>query len=337
MITARYVDLTPIGVMRGLSGGPGDDASVLLQALLRRDPDRTWDPGELAALPAKPLKVWARLMFQLQRAGCIDTFLAPPGNPDRRWAGVQSDLAAMVAMGAAQAALLDADGLVVAQARNDRAPDPAATAPPPEVSLQLRIGHGAGSAVYGLALRGLAPERCLPLVRLARRLVRQHTAHMAHTAHTAHMGHTAHTSHTSHTAASPAAPMEAARPLEEVLTRELLGLADHCPGLLSTAIASRDGLALATTGALQADALSATSAFLLDEMDTHLGPLREGGNAREVLVWTDGGPWYFSAIGPLPYLLALHAAPDVPAALLRHAGALGCTRLVALLALLTAA
>ena len=328
MITARYVDLTPIGVMRGLSGGPGDDASVLLQALLRRDPDRTWDPGELAALPAKPLKVWARLMFQLQRAGCIDTFLAPPGNPDRRWAGVQSDLAAMVALGAAQAALLDADGLVVAQARNDRAPDPAATAPPPEVSLHLRIGHGAGSAVYGLALRGLAPERCLPLVRLARRLVRQHTAH------TAHMGHTA---HTSHTAASPAAPMEAARPLEEVLTRELLGLADHCPGLLSTAIASRDGLALATTGALQADALSATSAFLLDEMDTHLGPLREGGNAREVLVWTDGGPWYFSAIGPLPYLLALHAAPDVPAALLRHAGALGCTRLVALLALLTAA
>ena len=328
MITARYVDLTPIGVMRGLSGGPGDDASVLLQALLRRDPDRTWDPGELAALPAKPLKVWARLMFQLQRAGCIDTFLAPPGNPDRRWAGVQSDLAAMVALGAAQAALLDADGLVVAQARDDRAPDLAATAPPPEVCLHLWIGHGAGAAVYGLALRGLAPERCLPLVRLARRLVRQHTAH------TAHMGHTA---HTSPTAASPAAPMEAARPLEEVLTRELLGLADHCPGLLSTAIASRDGLALATTGTLQADALSATSAFLLDEMDTHLGPLREGGNAREVLVWTDGGPWYFSAIGPLPYLLALHAAPDVPAALLRHAGALGCARLVALLALLTAA
>jgi len=319
MITARYVDLTPIGVMRGLSGGPGDDASVLLQALLRRDPGRTWDPGELATLTAKPLKVWARLMFQLQRAGCIDTFLAPPGNPDRRWAGVQSDLAAMVAQGAAQAALLDADGLVVAQARDDRAPDLAGTAPPPEVCLRLRIGRGAGATVYGLALRGLAPERCLPLVRLARRLVRQHTAH------------------TAHMPTFPAAPMEDARPLEEVLTRELLGLADHCPGLLSTAIASRDGLALATTGALQADALSATSAFLLDEMDTHLGPLREGGNAREVLVWTDGGPWYFSAIGPLPYLLALHAAPDVPAALLRHAGALGCARMVALLAPLTAA
>ena len=72
-------------------------------------------------------------------------------------------------------------------------------------------------------------------------------------------------------------------------------------------------------------------------MDTHLGPLREVGSAREVLVWTDGGPWYFSAIGPLPYLLALHAAPDVPAAQLRHAGALGCARMVGLLAPLTAA
>jgi predicted regulator of Ras-like GTPase activity (Roadblock/LC7/MglB family) len=314
MTTVRYVDLTPLGVMRGLSEGRRDDASALLQALLLRDPGRAWEPAELAALPPRRAQDWARLMFQLQRAACIDTFLAPPANPDPRWAGVQSDLVAMVALGASQAALLDADGLVVAQAlgadcqdRRDRG-----TASPPQACVRLRAGDGANAAVYGLALQGLAPERCPPLVRLARRLVRLNTA------------------------VTPAPPAEPARPVEDLLARELRGLADHCPGLLSTAIASRDGLALATTGALQADALSATSAFLLDEMDTHLGPLREVGSAREVLVWTDGGPWYFSAIGPLPYLLALHAAPDVPAALLRHAGALGCARMVALLAPLTA-
>ncbi len=126
-------------------------------------------------------------------------------------------------------------------------------------------------------------------------------------------------------------PDDATGSLEAVLARELARLNDSCPGLLSSAIASRDGLALSTTGTLQADALSATSAFLLDEMDAHLGPLRAG-RAREVLVWADGGPWYFSAIGPLPYLLALHAAPGVPAAVLRHAGALGCARMATLLA-----
>ncbi|WP_343637230.1 roadblock/LC7 domain-containing protein [Roseateles sp.] len=312
MTALRYVDLTPLGVMRGLSGTRRDDASILLQALLRRDPGRAWDPGEFAALPARPLKVWARLMFELQGAGCIDTSLTRPGNPDRHWAGIQSDLAAMVALGASQATLLDGDGLVLAQAGG--APDLAA--PPADVRVPLKIGDGASAAAYALVLRGLAHERCPPLVRLARRLARQDVPLVA---------------------AAPAAPLEAARPLEDLLAWELRRLADQCPGLLSTAIASRDGLALAATGIVQPDALSATSAFLLDEMDTHLRPLREGAGAREVLVWTDSGPWYFSAIGALPYLLALHAAPHVPAALLRHAGAQGCARMTALLAPLNAA
>jgi len=121
---------------------------------------------------------------------------------------------------------------------------------------------------------------------------------------------------------------------EGMLVNELERLVEACPGLEGAALASTDGLALAATGALHPDILSATCTFLMEQMNSHLGRLRIG-LAREVLVWTDAGPWYFSVIGHLPCLLALHAAPGVPAGLLRHAGALGSARMAELLPALT--
>ncbi len=176
MSAARYLELTPLGVVRGLSDQHRDDAAALLRVLLRRDADQAWATGELRALLPGDLTAWARLLFQLQREGCIDVHLAPPGVPEAHWNGVQSDLAAMVAQGASQAVLMDADGLVLAQAGADGAADDAMQ-PPPAASVRLQVGDGALAAVYGLALRGLSSDHCRPLVRLARRLARARTWH----------------------------------------------------------------------------------------------------------------------------------------------------------------
>ena len=176
MIAARYVELTPRGVLRCMSTASGDAAIPLLRALLLRDADRAWQTDELARLMPDKSASTARTLFQLQRDRCIDVRLTPPENTTSDWAGVQSDLEAMVAQGASQAALLDADGLVLAQAvRPHHADD--ALAPPLVACTQLVVGNATLAGVYGLALHGLPAEDSWPLVQLARRLVRVRSWH----------------------------------------------------------------------------------------------------------------------------------------------------------------
>ena len=122
--------------------------------------------------------------------------------------------------------------------------------------------------------------------------------------------------------------------LEARLHAELCRLHELCDGLQGAAVATNDGLALCTLGSLLADTTAATAAFLIDELNTHLGVLRVG-SAREVAVWTDAGPWYMARINSLPYVIALFAGPAVPVAVLRHAGALAASRLAPTLAALT--
>jgi len=122
--------------------------------------------------------------------------------------------------------------------------------------------------------------------------------------------------------------------LELRLHGELRRLHELCDGLQSAAVATDDGLALCSLGSLLPDTASATAAFLINELNTHLGVLRAG-SAREVAVWTDAGPWYMARISSLPYVIALLAGPMVPVAVLRHAGALVANRLAPTLASLT--
>ncbi|HLO93364.1 MAG TPA: hypothetical protein VK195_03540, partial [Burkholderiaceae bacterium] len=107
-------------------------------------------------------------LFDLQRRQLVEVRLDAPEDDASLWPGVQGDLQDMVRAGAHWAALVDGDGLLLAQA-GLAAPQEALPAPA-EVSLHL--GEGALSASYALAAPGLALGRHALLVRLARRLVR---------------------------------------------------------------------------------------------------------------------------------------------------------------------
>lgn len=122
--------------------------------------------------------------------------------------------------------------------------------------------------------------------------------------------------------------------LEACLHAELCRLHELCAGLQGAAVATTDGLSLCTLGSLLPDTTAATAAFLIDELNTHLGVLRVG-SAHEVAVWTDAGPCYMARINSVPYVIALFAGPTVPVGMLRHAGALAASRLAPVLAALT--
>lgn len=120
-------------------------------------------------------------------------------------------------------------------------------------------------------------------------------------------------------------------PLDMRLQAELHRLHETCAELQGVAVATEEGLALCTLGSLWPEAACATASFLINQLNTHLGMLRAG-RAREVLIWTDSGPWYIARIASLPYVIALLGAGGTPAAGLRHAGALAAARLVGVLA-----
>jgi predicted regulator of Ras-like GTPase activity (Roadblock/LC7/MglB family) len=119
--------------------------------------------------------------------------------------------------------------------------------------------------------------------------------------------------------------------LDARLQAELQRLHEKCPGLRGAAVATDEGLPLCTLGSLAPETACATAAFLINELDAHLG-LLQAGRAREVLIWTGDGPCYIARVASLPYAIALLAAGRMPAAALRRAGAQACARLAAVLA-----
>ncbi|MGJ7505485.1 MULTISPECIES: hypothetical protein [unclassified Variovorax] len=122
--------------------------------------------------------------------------------------------------------------------------------------------------------------------------------------------------------------------LDAHLQAELRRLHEMCHDLQAAAIATDEGLALCASGSELPDVACATAAFLLNWLNTHLGMLQVGG-ACEVMIWTSSGPCYIARIASLPYVIALFAAGQMPAAALRHAGALASSRLVPVLTPLT--
>jgi hypothetical protein len=124
--------------------------------------------------------------------------------------------------------------------------------------------------------------------------------------------------------------------LEVQLQVELRRLFDLCDALAGAAVATNDGLVLGALGSLLPETASATAAFVLNELDAHLGVLRAA-RTQEIVVWTDAGPWYFARIGGLPFVIVLFARPEAPAGMLRHAGSLAASRLTPALAALASA
>ncbi|TDM05957.1 MAG: hypothetical protein C4K60_14865 [Ideonella sp. MAG2] len=105
----------------------------------------------------------------------------------------------------------------------------------------------------------------------------------------------------------------------ERLSDTLSSLPAICAQVSGAAVATSDGLALAVTGELRGDEAAAAAVFLMDELEAHLGLIRQG-RIREMLAWTERGHWYLTRVGDLPFVLVLGAEPASPAGLLRHAG-----------------
>lgn len=124
-------------------------------------------------------------------------------------------------------------------------------------------------------------------------------------------------------------PVDPTQLLSHVLSRT----STVCGLVNGAAVATSDGLALALSGELCRDEAPAAAAFLMDELDAHLGLVRDA-RAREMLVWTERGPWYLARVGDQPFVLALAAEASAPAGLLRHAGQLAIPALVPILAAL---
>lgn len=170
-VAKRYLELTPLGAAMCVGGPASDVCARLLQALLRREPQRPWQSEELAQmLPGEPGQA-PRALFQLQREGCIVVNVSAPIADERPWSAIRGDLQSFIKEGATLAALLDADGFVIAQADTE-CPNDDPLATPLEAALLIHVGEGLLAATYGLALRGLHAQHAASLVPLVRRLVR---------------------------------------------------------------------------------------------------------------------------------------------------------------------
>lgn len=170
-VANRYIELTPQGAAMCVGGPASDVRGRLLQALLRREPHRAWQSEELAQMLPDERQHAPRALFQLQREGCIVVSLSAPLADERPWSAIQSDLESFIEEGATLAALLDADGLVIAQA-DTACPNDDPLVAPLEAALSIHVGEGLLAATYGLALRGLPAQEASSLVPLVRRLVR---------------------------------------------------------------------------------------------------------------------------------------------------------------------
>jgi len=175
-VAQRYIELTPQGAAICVGGPANDVRGRLLQALLLREPHRPWQSEELVQmLPNEPEKA-PRALFHLQREGCIAVSLSAPIADERSWPAIQGDLASFVEEGATLAALLDADGLVIAQADAARLNDDPLAAPL-AADLTIHVGDGLLATTYGLALRGLHAPDSSSLVPLVRHLARTRSPH----------------------------------------------------------------------------------------------------------------------------------------------------------------
>jgi hypothetical protein len=173
---SRYLELTPRGAALCAAGQANDIRRRLLRALLQREPGCIWHGQELARLLPGEQDKAPRALFDLLRDGCIDVTLSPPCCDDGAWGALRDDLDSFVAQGASLAALLDADGLLIAQAGPaSEGEDP--LAPPLAPDLHIHAGEGPLRATYGLVLRGLDVDQGSPLVALVRRLTRTRSPH----------------------------------------------------------------------------------------------------------------------------------------------------------------
>lgn len=175
-VAQRYIELTPQGAAVCVVGPASDLRGRLLQALLLREPHRAWQSEELRQLLPNEREEAPRALFRLQREGCIEVSLSAPIADERPWNAIQGDLESFIEEGATLAALLDADGLVIAQADNTCVNDDPLTAPL-AADLRIHVGDGLLATTYGLALRGMQAPDSSSLVPLVRRLARARLPH----------------------------------------------------------------------------------------------------------------------------------------------------------------
>lgn len=95
------------------------------------------------------------------------------------------------------------------------------------------------------------------------------------------------------------------------------GLAAHCTHLKGAAVATPDGLVLASTGAFDGDAPAACAAGLATSVDNHLSFLAPS-RCNDGLVWADSGVWYLARL-PNDHLLLVWSGPEEQVGLLRLA------------------
>ena len=149
----RFIDLTPRGALMCAVRPSVDVQGRLLHALLQREPGHQWDREEFMRLLPRDSEDAPRALFSLHRQGCIDVSVKSP--PLRRQrTSLQSDLESMIEEGATLAALLDRDGLIIAQAGASHVDNPVVL--PPTATVQA---PDSGSTIHSLSP---VPKECRP-------------------------------------------------------------------------------------------------------------------------------------------------------------------------------